>query len=81
MPAMADATAWRRYAGNRRPVAVKQRVQEASVAHPERVGVKDRAKGATKRWFDDQSKHGGAKHRRWWRSSDCGGQNNQATWY
>ena len=34
---MADVAARQRYAGGTRPVTVKQRVQEASVAHPERV--------------------------------------------
>jgi len=34
---MADAVAWQRYAGKTRPVTVKQRVQEASVAHLDRV--------------------------------------------
>ena len=34
---MVDAVAWQRYAGETRPVTVKQRVQEASVAHPECV--------------------------------------------
>ena len=42
-PAMADANAQRRYAGDNRPVAVKQKVWEASVAYPERFGVNYRA--------------------------------------
>ena len=58
---MADATAWRRYAGNRRPVAVKQRVQEASVAHPERVGAKSETGGATATRVDVHGDHGRAK--------------------
>ena len=56
---MADATARRCYTGNRRLVAVKQRVQEASVAHPERDGAKSEVGGSTVTWVDAHSGHGG----------------------
>ena len=59
--AMADATAWRCYAGDRRLVAVKQRVQEAPVAHPERVGAKSETRGATTTRVDVHGDHGGAR--------------------
>ena len=59
---MADATAWRRYAYNRRPVAIKQRVQEASVAHPERDGAKSEVEGSTEMLVDGHSGHGGASN-------------------
>ena len=58
---MADAIAWWSYAGNRRPVAVKQRVQEALVAHPKRVGVKSEVGGATVTLVDVHGDHGEAK--------------------
>ena len=48
------------YAGNKRPVAVKQRVQEASVAHPERVGAKSETGEATVTRVDVHSSHGRA---------------------
>ena len=76
---MADAVARRRYAGDYRLVAVKQRTQEASGAHPERVGAKDRAGGATAWGFDDQREHDGAKRHRRWCTDDCSGQNEQPT--
>ena len=57
---MADATARRRYTGDRSPVAIKQRVQEAPVAHPERVGAKSETGEATVTRVDDHSGHGGA---------------------
>ena len=59
---MADATARRCYARDRRLVAVKQRVQEAPVAHPERVGAKSETGEATAAWVDDHSDHGGASN-------------------
>ena len=78
-PAMAATMVRLRYAGDRRPVEIQQTAREAPEAHPERVGVKGRAEGATARWFDELSKHGGAKHRRWRSFGDCGGQNEQST--
>ena len=59
---MADATAWRCYASDRRLVAVKQRVQEAPVAHPERVGAKSETEEATATRVDDHSDHSGASN-------------------
>ena len=49
------------YAGNKRPVAVKQRVQEASVAHPERVEAKSETREATVMRVDVHGDHGEAK--------------------
>ena len=60
-PSMADATARRRYADDRRPVTVKQRVQEASVAHPERVEAKSETGEATVTRVDVHGDHGEAK--------------------
>ena len=50
----------RRYAGGTRPVTVKQRVQETSVAHLERVEATSETGEATLTWFDGDSDHGGA---------------------
>ena len=74
---MAATTARLRYAGDKRPVMVKQTTREEPGAHPDHVGVKDRAEGATTRWFDDQREHGGAKRRRRWCTGDCSDQNEQ----
>ena len=57
---MADVAAQQRYAGRTRPVTVKQRVQETSVAHPERVEATSETKEATVTRFDGDSDHGGA---------------------
>ena len=57
---MADAVAWQRYAGETRPVTVKQRVQEASVAHPDRVEATGETGEATVTRFDGDRDHGGA---------------------
>ena len=56
------AARWQRrcYAGRTRPVTVKQRVQETSVAHPERVEATSETGEATVTWFDGDSDHGGA---------------------
>ena len=59
---MADATARWCYASDRRLVAVKQRVQEAPVAHPERVGAKSETREATSTRVDDHSYHSGASN-------------------
>ena len=39
---------------------MKQRVQETSVAHPERVEATSETREATVTWFDGDSDHGGA---------------------
>ena len=57
---MADAVAQRRYAGETRPVMVKQRVQEASVAHPDRVEATGETGEALVTRFDGDRDHGGA---------------------
>ena len=57
---MADAVARRRYVGETRPVTVKQRVQEASVAHPDRVEATGETGEATVTRFDGDRDHGGA---------------------
>ena len=57
---MADAVARQRYAGETRPVTVKQRVQEASVAHPECVEAMSETGEAMVTHFDGDSDHGGA---------------------
>ena len=57
---MVDAVAWQRYASETRPVTVKQRVQEASVAHPECVEAMSETGEALVTCFDGDSDHGGA---------------------
>ena len=57
---MADAVARQRYAGEKRPVTVKQRVQEASVAHPDRVEATGETGEATVMRFDADRDHGRA---------------------
>ena len=57
---MADAVAQQRYAGETRPVTVKQRVQEASVAHPECVEATSETGEAMVTRFDGDRDHGGA---------------------
>ena len=57
---MVDAVARWRYAGETRPVTVKQRVQEASVAHPECVEAMSETGGAMLTRFDGDRDHGGA---------------------
>ena len=57
---MADAVAWQRYAGETRPVMVKQRVQEASVAHPDRVEATSETGEAMVTRFDGDSDHSSA---------------------
>ena len=58
---MADAVARQRYAGDVKPVELKQRIQEAPVAHPERVEARSEVGEATERRDDDHGDHGGAK--------------------
>ena len=57
---MVDAVAWQRYASETRPVTVKQRVQEESVAHPECVEATSETGGAMVTRFDGDRDHGGA---------------------
>ena len=57
---MADAVARQCYAGETRLVTVKQRVQEASVAHPECVEATSETGEATRTCFDGDQDHGGA---------------------
>ena len=66
---MADAVARQRYAGDVKPVELKQRIQEAPVAHPERVEARREVRDATERRDDDHSDHDRAKIVGWknWR--------------
>ena len=57
---MTDAVPWQRYAGETRPVMVKQRVQEASVAHLECVEATSETRGAMLTRFDGDRDHSGA---------------------
>ena len=57
---MADVVARLCYAGDRSPVAIEQSAREVSAAHPEHVGAKIETGGATERWVDVYSNHGGA---------------------
>ena len=78
MPAIADVVAWLCYVGDRSPVAIEQGAREVSTAHPEYVGAKTETGGATERWVDVPSRHGGADRRRWRCSGSCGGQNEKS---
>jgi len=60
-PSMADTAARRHYAGDRRPVAVKQTTWEEPGAHPKHVEGDGRAGGTTDRRVDGHSDHGGAR--------------------
>ena len=53
--------AWQRYTGDVKLVELKQRIQEAPVAHLERVEARSEVGEATERRDDDHSDHGGAK--------------------
>ena len=59
---MAATTARLHYAGDRRPVAVKQTTREEPGAHPDHVEGDGRAGGTTERRVDGHSDHGGANH-------------------
>ena len=50
-----------RYASDVKPVELKQRIQEAPVAHPERVEARSEVGEATERRDDDHGDHGGAR--------------------
>ena len=58
---MANAVARQRYAGDMKPVELKQRIQEAPVAHPERVEARSEVGETMERRDDDHGDHGGAK--------------------
>ena len=53
--------AWPHYADDMKPVELKQRIQEAPVAHLERVEARGEVGEATERRDDDHGDHGGAK--------------------
>ena len=74
---MADAVARQRYTGGVRPVELKQGIQEAPEAHPERVDARSEVGEATERRDDDHGDHGGATRRRRWCTGDCSEQNEQ----
>ena len=57
---MEDAVARQCYAGETRSVTVKQRVQEASVAHPDRAAATSETGEAKVTSFDGDRDHGGA---------------------
>ena len=57
---MVDTAVWLRYAGEVRPVAVKQKAWEDLVAHPKHARAERGIGGATEKRVDDHSKHGGA---------------------
>ena len=50
-----------RYAGDVKLVELKQRIQEAPVAYPERVEARREVGETTERRDDDHGDHGGAK--------------------
>ena len=50
-----------RYVGDVKPVELKQRIQEAPVAHPERVEARSEVGETMERRDDDHGDHGGAK--------------------
>ena len=49
------------YAGDVKPVELKQRIQETPVAHPECVEARSEVGETTERRDDDHGDHGGAK--------------------
>ena len=53
--------AWQHYAGDVKPVELKQRIQETPVAHPERVEARSEVGETTERRDDDHGDHVGAK--------------------
>ena len=59
-PAMADTVARRRYAGETRPIELKQKAREGSAAHPEHDLAKSKTGEATVTRVDVHSDHGGA---------------------
>ena len=59
-PAMADTAARRCYAGETRPVELKQKAREGSAAHPEHDLAKSKTGEATVTSVDVHSSHDGA---------------------
>ena len=59
---MAAMTAWRRYAGDRRLVAVKQTAQEGSTSHQEHARARIKAGEATVKQGSVHNGHGGASN-------------------
>ena len=59
---MEDTTARRRYAGDRRPVTVKQTTREELGAHPDHVEGDGRVEGTKERRVDGHSDHDDANH-------------------
>ena len=57
---MADAVARWRYAGETRPVEIKQKIEKGSAAHPELVEAKNETGRATVTRVDGDSGHGAA---------------------
>ena len=57
---MVDATARRCYAGESRPVEIKQKAREGSAAHHDHVGAKNETREATVTRVDGGSGHDGA---------------------
>ena len=51
-----------RYAGETRPVAVKQSTREESGAHPKHARAEIRTGGAARKRVDDHRRHGGASN-------------------
>ena len=60
--AMVDTTTRRRYAGDRRPVTVKQTTREEPGAHPDHVEGDGRVEGTKERRVNGHGDHGGANH-------------------
>ena len=56
---MADVVPRQRYAGETRPVEIKQNAQKGSAAHPGRVETKNETGGATVTRVDGDRAHGG----------------------
>ena len=57
---MADATARQCYAGESRPIEIKQKAREGSAAHHDHIGAKNETGEATVTRVDVYSNHGGA---------------------
>ena len=59
---MVDTAERLHYAGETRPVEIKQSAWEGSAAHPERDGAKSEVGGSTEMLVDGHSGHGGASN-------------------
>ena len=77
-PAMADTAVRLHYAGEVRPVAVKQKVWEDSVAHPKHARAERGTGGATEKLIVDHRRHDSVGCRRRRRSSVCSGGTDQS---